>query len=172
MKITIKLGFFTASPIAVTSRKAEAIMVFGKFIMIGDGKNIKSMAYVGNVVSFIKVKSEIPVTGYNVYNYVDKPDFTMSTLVESIEKTLGRSIPSISIPKWLGYLGGFGFDMLAFIARKKLSISSVRVKKFVATTQFDATKVHSSGFKAPFTLEEGLDRTLDYEFVQERSEDD
>lgn len=147
-------------------------IAIGKFIMIGDGKNRKSMAYVGNVASFIKVKSEIPETGYNVYNYVDKPDFTMSSLVESIEKSLDRSIPSIRIPKWLGYLGGFGFDMLAFLTRKKLSISSVRVKKFVATTQFDAIKVHSSGFKAPYTLEEGLDRTLNYEFVQERSDDD
>lgn len=147
-------------------------IAIGKFIMIGDGKNRKSMAYVGNVASFIKNKSEIPETGYNVYNYVDKPDFTMSTLVESIEKSLDRSIPSIRIPKWLGYLGGFGFDMLAFLTRKKFSISSVRVKKFVATTQFDATKVHSGDFKAPFTLKEGLDRTLDYEFVQERSEDD
>ena len=62
--------------------------------------------------------------------------------------------------------------MLAFVTRMKFAISSVRVKKFVATTQFDATKVHSSGFKAPFTLEEGLDRTLNYEFVQVRSDDD
>ena len=76
------------------------------------------------------------------------------------------------IPIWLGYLGGFGFDVLAFVTRKKLAISSVRVKKFVATTQFDATKVQLSGFKAPFTLEKGLDRTLNYEFVQERSDDD
>ena len=46
------------------------------------------------------------------------------------------------------------------------------MKKFVATTQFDATKAHSSGFEAPYTLEEGLDMTLNYEFVQERSYDD
>jgi hypothetical protein len=69
-------------------------------------------------------------------------------------------------------LGGYGFDILSFLTRKKLAVSSVRVKKFVATTQFDASKVHSTGFKAPFTLEEGLDRTLNYEFVQERSDDD
>lgn len=144
----------------------------GKFLMIGKGQNRKSMAYVGNVVAFIKHRLELAEEGYHVFNYIDKPDLTMTSLLGVIEKSLDKKIPSVRIPIWLGYLGGFGFDLLAFLTRKKLSISSVRVKKFVATTQFDATKVHSSGFKAPFTLEEGLDRTLNYEFVQDRSDDD
>ena len=144
----------------------------GKFLMIGKGQNRKSMAYVGNVVAFIKYRLELAEEGYHVFNYIDKPDLTMTSLLGVIEKSLNKKIPSIRIPVWLGYLGGFGFDMLAFVTKKKLPISSVRVKKFVATTQFDATKVHSSGFKAPYTLEEGLDRTLNYEFVQERSDDD
>lgn len=144
----------------------------GKFLMIGKGQNRKSMAYVGNVVAFIKQRLDLAEEGYYVFNYIDKPDLTMTSLLGVIEKSLNRKIPSVRIPVWLGYLGGYGFDVLAFLTRKKLAISSVRVKKFVATTQFDATKVHSSGFKAPFTLEEGLDRTLNYEFVQERSEED
>lgn len=54
---------------------------------------------------------------------------------------------------------------------KKYAISSVRVKKFCATTQFDASKVHHSGFNAPYTLSQGLDRTLKYEFVHEKKDD-
>ena len=144
----------------------------GKFLMIGKGQNRKSMAYVGNIVAFIKHRLELAEEGYHVFNYIDKPDLTMTSLLGVIENSLNKKIPSVRIPIWLGYLGGFGFDVLAFVTRKKFAISSVRVKKFVATTQFDAIKVHSSGFKAPFTLEEGLDRTLNYEFVQERSDDD
>ena len=144
----------------------------GRFLMIGKGQNRKSMAYVGNVVAFIKHRLELDEKGYHVFNYVDKPDLTMTSLLGVIERSLGKKIPSVRIPIWLGYLGGFGFDVLGFVTRKKLAISSVRVKKFVATTQFDATKVHSTGFNAPYTLEEGLDRTLNYEFVQERSDYD
>lgn len=144
----------------------------GKFLMIGKGHNKKSMAYVGNVVAFIKHRLELAEEGYHVFNYVDKPDLNMTSLLDVIEKSLNKKIPSIRIPVWLGFLGGYGFDFLAFITHKKLAVSSVRVKKFVATTQFDAFKVHSSGFKAPFTLEEGLDRTLNYEFVQKRSDDE
>ena len=144
----------------------------GKFLMIGKGRNKKSMAYVGNVVALIKHRLELAEEGYNIFNYIDKPDLSITSLLGVVEKSLEIKIPSVRIPVWLGHLSGFCFDLLAFITRKKLAISSVRVKKFVATTQFDATKVHSSGFIAPYTLEEGLDRTLNYEFVQERSDDD
>ena len=144
----------------------------GKFLMIGKGQNKKSMAYVGNVATFIKYRLELAEVGYHVFNYVDKPDSTMTSLIGIIENSLNKKIPSVRIPVWLGYFGGYCFDLLAMITQKKQVVSAVRVKKFVATTQFDATKVHSSGFKAPFTLEEGLDRTLNYEFVQDRSTED
>ena len=67
--------------------------------------------------------------------------------------------------------GGFGFDILSKLTGKKFAVSSVRVKKFCATTQFDATAAHSSGFKAPFTLSEGLDKTLQYEFAGAQKDD-
>ncbi len=38
------------------------------------------------------------------------------------------SIPKIRIPYWFGILGGYGFDLLAILTRKKFPISSVRVK--------------------------------------------
>ena len=60
--------------------------------------------------------------------------------------------------------------MLAWILRKKLTVSSVRVKKFCATTQFDASKVGASGFRAPYTLGEGLARTLEFEFVHPKQD--
>ena len=70
----------------------------------------------------------------------------------------------------MGMMGGYCFDLLAKITGKKLAISSVRVKKFCATTEFDATKAHSCGFVAPYTLGEGLARTLEFEFVHPRTD--
>ena len=127
----------------------------GRFLMVGKGNNKKSMAYVGNIVTFIKFLIENKTAGYEVYNYIDKPDFTMNELVDHVSKVLNKHIPSIHYPLWLGMLGGYCFDVLAFITRRKLTISSVRVKKFCATTQFDATKVQNTDFRAPYTLAEG-----------------
>ncbi len=144
----------------------------GKFMMIGNGNNKKSMAYVGNIVSFIKFLIEEKSIGYNVFNYIDKPDFTMNELVSHISKVLDKNIPTTKIPFAFGMLGGYGFDLLAKISGKKLSISSVRVKKFCATTQFDAGKVAKENFIPPFTLGEGLEKTLTYEFVEKRKDAD
>ena len=143
----------------------------GRFLMVGKGNNVKSMAYVGNVVAFVKFMIDNVKEGYNVFNYIDKPDMTMNELVPHVGKVLGKQIPAIHFPYWLGMLGGKCFDLLAWVLRRKLAISSVRVKKFCATTQFDASKVADSGFVPPYSLAEGLSRTLEFEFVHPRTDD-
>ena len=139
--------------------------------MIGAGTNVKSMAYVGNIVAFVKFLIEKVTAGYNVYNYIDKPDTNMNNLVALVEKVLKKKIPSTHFPYWMGMLGGYCFDALAWVTRKKFAVSSVRVKKFCATTQFDSTKAMSSGFIPPYTLQEGLARTLEFEFVHPRTDE-
>lgn len=143
----------------------------GKFLMVGSGNNKKSMAYVGNVVAFVKFLIDNKVSGYNVYNYIDKPDFTTNELVQIVENVLNKRIPQVHFPYWIGMAGGYVFDALAFVTRKNLTISSVRVKKFCATTEFDSSKMLASGFKAPYTLAEGLSRTLQYEFINRTMDD-
>jgi nucleoside-diphosphate-sugar epimerase len=139
----------------------------GTFLMVGSGKNRKSMAYVGNLVAFIHYCVDKNRPGIHLYNYVDKPDLNMNELVLQAEESLNRHLPSFRFPYWLGYMGGLCFDGLSFLIQKKFSVSSVRIKKFCATTQFDASLAHSTGFIAPFTLAEGLDRTLKSEFLDQ-----
>lgn len=143
----------------------------GRFLKIGNGRNVKSMAYVGNVVAFVRYMIENVTEGYNIFNYIDKPDFNMNQLTELVCSKLGKKIPAISFPYWIGMAGGYFFDFISFISRKKLEISSVRVKKYCSTTQYDSTKVHNTGFVPPFTLEQGLTRTLEFEFIHPRTDD-
>lgn len=95
----------------------------------------------------------------------------MNELVAHVNKVLKKHIPTTHFPYWLGMMGGYCLDILALISRKKLAVSSVRVKKFCATTEFDATKVHASGFRAPYTLGDGLAQTLEFEFVHPHTDD-
>lgn len=140
----------------------------GRFLMIGSGTNVKSMSYVGNVVAFIQYLISVNDSGYQIYNYSDTPDFSTNSLVQYTGEVLGKRGPAIRIPYILGLLGGYGFDVLAFLTRKKLSISSVRVRKFCATTKFNSSKMLCSGFKPPYTLEEGLRTMLLAEFGSDR----
>jgi len=135
----------------------------GRFLIVGSGNNKKSMAYVKNVVEFIKYKINNN-SSYEEFNYVDVPDFSMNQLVKQVEVSLEKKIPSLHLPYIFGILGGYFFDFLKMFTKKNILISSVRVKKFCATTQFNAKKAHSTDYKPPFSLEEGLDNTIKYEF--------
>lgn len=145
-------------------------IVSGRFVMIGKGTNKKSMSYVGNISAFIKYASNNFHTSYKVFNYADKPDYSMNDLVYQIEKSLGKKIPSTKLPYWLGYSIGKVFDLLSHMFNKKFRISSVRVKKFCARTQFNSNKVHNE-FNAPYSLEEGLDKTLKFEFFDKKNDE-
>jgi len=73
-----------------------------------------------------------------------------------------KSIPSA--PYWLGLAGGYAFDILAKITGKKFPVSSIRIKKFTAETTVNTDRLLQSGFKASYTLEEGLRNMIKHEF--------
>ena len=91
----------------------------------------------------------------------------MNHLVLDCYKALGKpKTKLIHFPYWLAYCGGLCFDLLGFILHKKFAINSIRVKKFTQNTYFVGSNIKKTDFVAPVTLEEGLRRTIDYEFVK------
>ena len=74
---------------------------------------VKSMAYVGNVAVFIKYQMENIKPGYQVFNYIDKPDLNMNDLVAQVETSLNKKLPAVRLPYLLGFAGGITFDILA-----------------------------------------------------------
>jgi nucleoside-diphosphate-sugar epimerase len=138
----------------------------GKFPMVGKGTNVKSMAYVENVAALIEYNlNNSP--GEHLFNYIDKPDFDMNTLVAEVHRILGKSNRLFHWPYWIGYSGGLCFDLLAKILRRNLPVSSIRVKKFCANTMFDSSNIETTGFKAPVSLVQGLEQTIIYEFINQ-----
>ena len=140
----------------------------GRFLMVGDGKNRKSMAYVGNIAAFLKWNIELNHTAYSVYNYIDKPDYNMYDLVNGFERILNKKLPPVSLPYWLGLCGGYCFDILAFITRKNFPVSSIRVKKFCAQTVFNSDRMQKCGFIPPYSMPDALRRTVEFEFLKNK----
>ena len=133
--------------------------------MIGDGTNVKSMAYVENIAAFIQHTLTFEA-GFHTYNYIDKPDFDMNILVQGIYRALGKKVKiSLRIPYALGFIAGKIFDSIAFVSGKKFPISSIRIKKFCSNSSFN-TSIAKSGFIPPVTLAQGLDQTIKFEFVE------
>lgn len=143
-------------------------IVSGHFLMIGEGTNRKSMAYVENVASFIMHRID-HATQTETFNYIDKPDFDMNELVVLVRRMMGSPA---SVGARLPYLAGMFvaglFDVVAKLTGRKFPISRIRVKKFCCNSVY-GTAVDQTGFVPPLKLEQALSQTVDFEFRQNSS---
>ena len=138
-------------------------MASRRFVMVGSGRNVKSIAYIENVAAFLEFCLELPKGTY-LCNYVDKPDVEMKSLVRLVLNELGNSDRRVPrVPRWAGVLGGLAFDVVAQVIRRELPISSIRVQKFCMETRF-ASGATAMGFTAPVPLVAGLRKTIAFEF--------
>ena len=133
------------------------------FVIAGNGENRKSMAYVDNVSAFLTHVITLG-PGVHVYNYADKPDFSMNELVATTLRELGRPRNKpFRVPYVIGLLGGLACDFLALATRKSLPISAARVRKFCSTTTFSTIRLRSTGFTPPVCLHDALRYTINQE---------
>ncbi len=138
----------------------------GRFMMIGDGSNRKSIAYVGNVAAFLKSLLDEKNPG-EIYNYADAPDYAMGEFIGVIRRELGQTKALARLPYAVGLGAGLAFDGLSKITGKKFPISAVRIQKFCADTTCSAAKSRRGGFTPPYTLDEGLARMIAHDFGQD-----
>lgn len=138
----------------------------GHFLMIGDGKNSKSMAYVENLTAFIRFNFDAK-PGLHIYNYADKPDLNMNELVMLVRRSLGKPEKFlIRLPYSLAYCIGKFFDLLRIVTGKSFLISSIRIKKFCSNTVYVSKKIINLNFSPPFSLPDALEKTIHYEFIE------
>ena len=135
----------------------------GRFLMVGAGNNAKSMVYVGNIAAFLRHTLSLG-PGMHIFNYVDGPDMNTNSLVEHIRRCLNKPGNMVRIPETVALAGGHLFDGLARITGRSFAISAIRVRKFCESTQFRADRAFESGFSAPYSLGDGLARTIQFEF--------
>ncbi|HTL52321.1 MAG TPA: NAD(P)-dependent oxidoreductase [Planctomycetota bacterium] len=136
----------------------------GRFLFVGSGRNIKSIAYIENVAAFLEFTAGLAPQSA-LFNYADKPDFTMEALVRTVRQALGRPpVVGLRIPYAVAYAGGRICDIAAWLTGRQGTITTQRIRKFTETTHYAAERARAAGFQPEVTLEEGLQRTLAAEF--------
>ena len=73
-----------------------------------------------------------------------------------------RPIPTL--PYFVGLIGGYTLDVIAKVTGKKFPVSAIRIRKFCAETTMNTDRLLESGFKAPYTLEQGIRNMVEHEF--------
>lgn len=141
-----------------------SLVAAGRFFMVGDGANRKSMAYVDNVADFLVHVANLPI-GTHIFNYADEPDLTMTELVGFVRQQLGRTSQAPRIPTSAALAIASGADVVSALIGVRLPISKIRLRKFRANTQVDAARAIASGFMPRVALKEGLRRMIFTEAV-------
>ena len=132
----------------------------GRFLMVGQGRNQKSLAYVGNVSEFLAHVLQFR-SGRHVFNYVDKPDLTTAELVTTVRRALGGPASAgVRIPYPVGLFGGLVCDIVSSLTGRRLPVSASRIRKFCSTTTYSNNRLLATGFKAPFTLGDAVELTV------------
>lgn len=138
----------------------------GRFLPVGDGRNAKSLAYVGNLVQAtiaLWLEGTSRRQPFDVFNYIDKPDLTSAEIVATIHQALGRRLPRMRVPYPLAMTLAFPFDLAIGVTGRNLPISGERIRKLAtAETRFEAEKISATGFQPGVSLKGGLTRMVEW----------
>jgi len=133
-----------------------------KFIFVGKGDNVKSVAYVENLVDATIFLIDKLRPGIQVFNYSDEPQMTIAQTVDVITTNLPYGVPKIRLPLFLAVTLGGIFDLLAKLTGRNLPITAVRMKKFATATHHRSDKIRKLGFKQKIEIGEGFRRMVDW----------
>ena len=133
----------------------------GLYFHLGKADNVKSIAYVENLVQATLFLKERMKPGFAIYNYSDEPQLTTREISNVIAEALNKKI-RLSVPKTLGVMMGLPFDIIIKLTGKNLPISSARIKKLGTSTHHSAKKVFSEGFHPRYSTIEGLKKMVDW----------
>lgn len=133
----------------------------GLYFHLGRAENIKSIAYVENLVEATLFLMNRLKPGVSIYNYADEPQLTTRQISSVIAQALGKKI-RLTLPKGLATLIGLPFDLAIKITGKNLPVSTRRIKKLYTQTYHSADKLLADGFKPRFSTVEGIKKMVDW----------
>jgi len=139
----------------------------GLYFHLGAAANIKSIAYVENLVEATLFLKERLQSGVTVYNYADEPQLTAREIGETIAAALGRKV-RFTLPMPLVTLMSLPFDAAIKITGRNLPISSARVRKLSTATHHSAQKLFDAGFVPRNTTRDGLRKMVSW-YLEEKN---
>jgi len=133
----------------------------GYYFHLGEAANVKSIAYVENVVNATLYLLDRVKPGMAVYNYADEPQLSSREIGDTIATSLGKRI-RFTLPVICGLMAALPFDVLIKLTGKNLPISTARIRKLGTETMHSGRKIFNEGFKPNYTTIQGLKKMVSW----------
>ncbi len=137
--------------------------------LIGGGANRKTLTYLPNLLDlFFWCLDDMRDTdvAYNVFNYVESPVQTVLELITSLKAAGIQPARYLSVPMSLALAGAYPIYGLAKLSGVDLRVTPERVRKYAASTWYDADRIRKAGFSPRVDLNEALRTTAEWHLTR------
>lgn len=132
----------------------------GKFFLIGNGENLNSYVYVGNLVDATIAAALTDKTLGQIYFINDKVPYKFKDIIKTIYLVMGKQPPGFRIPFPVAYFGAAVFASLSRVLGKEPIIYPSRVKTMVLKYAYSVKKAEKDfQYKPQYDLEKGIEQT-------------
>lgn len=141
------------------------------FLMIGNGKNKKTVIYIKNVISIVMYLLDHFEKQFNIYNLIDYPIITTNDLVNTIAQINQKKISKVKIPLNIATVIITVFNGIMKLIGRNSLISKKRLKKFCADTEYYADKIRQVGYQQEILTIDGLRETIEWNKIHNWQKD-
>ena len=129
--------------------------------IIGNGENLQSVVYVGNVVNAAVAVAESNALPGAVYLISDNRPYSVNEMISTTARIMGKKYRTIHFPVSIFRFIGWALDCISVVTGKQMPISRNSIEAITASRVFKADKIKNVlGFKFEFDFEDGLRQTL------------
>ena len=133
----------------------------GRFVMMGNGSNKRSMVYVGNVADAGIAIIDRKVADTKVYVITDGVDYTVKDLYKLIAKGLSKKPLPFYVPMGIAKMLAIAGDIASRITGKSLPFNSDVLNKLTSSLAFSSQKIQNEiGFRPKHNLYNTIDETI------------
>lgn len=133
----------------------------GRFVMMGNGENKRSFAYVGNAVDAALSVVDHEETDGEVYIVTDGIDYTVKELYGVIAKGFGKKPLPLYVPMSIAKVLAHAGDTSGRIIGKTLPFNSEVLNKLTSSLTFSSRKIQEEiGFRPKYNLYNTIDKTI------------
>ena len=129
--------------------------------IIGNGENLQSVVYVGNVVNAAITVAETNSSPGAVYLISDNRPYSVNEMISTTARIMGKKYRTIHFPVSVFRFIGWVLDWVSVITGKQMPVSRSSIDAITAGRIFKVDKIKNAlGFEFEFELEDGLRQTL------------
>lgn len=112
----------------------------GRYALVGQGRNRKSIAYVGNLVDAALQLWGAPRERVSVVNYADKPDLSSREIETLVAGALGRRMPPVKVPYPVARIMVTPFDAYTRLTGRDLGLARIGCESLPVTRRCTIVK--------------------------------